>query len=234
MANLSEPYLCRSCGKQDVWLNFEGYENVCHSCGDVHSAEFSMASNEFFKDHYTFKFNNFYQAKFHFNERMSQWCNQEPHIPDSHMRKILGACERYQEVGSPIESKRDIQRILRSLGKYFSKKYLEKWLTIMSRHHKTSLYPLPDSNLVDSLQKMFCAILPPWYKTKPPERKHLPNYNYIIRQLLYINGEHIENTYKICFPLLQSKKKIQVLDKTWQPICEYNTWPFRPLYEWVD
>jgi hypothetical protein len=227
---MSEPYKCGSCGKHDVWLNFEGYENVCHSCGDVHSTEFSVASNEYFKDHYTFKYNNFYQAKFHFNERMSQWCNQEPHIPDSHLRKILGACTEYESRGTKLESKRDIQRILRSIGKYYSKKYLEKWLTILQIYHRKSFYPVPENTLVESLQYMFSSIMSPWFKTKPHERKHLPNYNYIIRQFLYIIDPALEKTYTLCFPLLQSKKKLQSLDKVWKPLCEYNEWEYRPLY----
>ena len=234
--NLNEPYLCRSCNKQDVWLNNEGYENVCHSCGDVHSTEFGMAPVEFFKDTYCWNYCNFYQAKFHFNERMSQWCGQEPDIPDDDLRTIFAACERHVQTsnrnrngGQRLRTKADIQRVLRSLGKKYSKKYLEKWLTIMRRFNGHTLYQTPSSELVGNLQRRFSSIMEPWYKTKPKNRKHLPNYNYIIRQLLYLEDPGYEEIYGFCFPLLNSKRKLSALDELWEPICKFNKWTFRPI-----
>lgn len=234
--NLNEPYLCRSCNKQDVWLNFEGYENVCHSCGDVHSVEFGVDTTEFFKESYCWNYCNFYQAKFHFNERMSQWCGEEPHIPDADLRTIFAACGKYirskdgdRDAEFKLRTKSDIQRILRTLGKKFSKKYLEKWLTIIRKYNREMPYPHPSSELVRTLQGLFNSIMEPWYKTKPPNRKHLPNYNYIIRQLLYIIDPKYEEIYGFCFPLLNSKRKLHALDILWEPICDFNEWEFRPL-----
>lgn len=229
-----EPTLCKHCQKIDVWLNFEGYEYVCYSCGSVHSVAIGNSSHEFFKDHYNWSVGNHYQAKFHFNERMSQWRSEEPLIPDPDIKAILESCKNYELQGRIVEGKRDIQRVLRSLGKKYSKKYLEKWLTILKCFKKQVFYEKPDNWLIDCLRSNFNRILGPFENTKPKNRKHLPNYNYIIRQLLYIIDPAYEIKYKFCFPLLQSKKKLLVLDKIWQPVCAYNGWDYRCMSELID
>lgn len=221
--------LCTFCSKYDVSLNFEGYEYVCHSCGSVHAVAIGSSAHEYFKDNYNWTMGSYYQAKFHFNERMSQWCCSEPLIPDNDVEIIMDACAKYEKSGNKVDSKRDIQRILRSIGRQFSKKYLEKWLSILRKYNKKNYFPIPSNRLVDCLRSNFNHVLGPFENTKPKTRKHLPNYNYIIRQLLYIVDPEYEKTYKFCFPLLQSKKKIEALDQLWLPICNHNNWPYQAM-----
>lgn len=220
---------CKYCSKFDVYLNFEGYEYVCHSCGSVHAVAIGCSAHEYFKDNYNWSMGNFYQAKFHFNERMSQWCCNEPLIPDPDVKIIMDACAKYEKDGKSVDSKRDIQRILRSLGRKFSKKYLEKWLSILRKYNKKIYFPCPSNRLVDCLRSNFNCVLGPFENSKPKNRKHLPNYNYIIRQLLYIIDPELDTIYSFCFPLLQSKKKVENLDELWLPVCQYNGWEYRQM-----
>lgn len=220
---------CIDCDTYDLIYDYNCAEYICTHCGVVvhertHDEDIKVNA---------YQYNiiqTCYQPKFHINERLSQWRQEEPDIDDDDWNKINAAAREYQAKGNRIAEKSDIQRILRTLGPKFSRKYLEKWLTIITRITRKQFYPIPSLDLAHVVQMNFLCCLNPFYANCPKGRNHLPNYNYIILQILYILNPKYEEDYKFCFPLLRSPKKIKRLDEMWKPICEHNRWQYRPMY----
>lgn len=58
-------------------------------------------------------------------------------------------------------------------------------------------------------------------------RHNFPNFNYIMVQLMVLEG--IAERYMVWLPQLKTKSKIEDLNHLWSKICKQNRWPFFKL-----
>lgn len=119
-----------------------------------------------------------YSHAYHANERDKQWQMCEPKIPKQHMAQIYEAAARlYPEdhlyhpgahgnLGASDKApyqgwgQAEVRAILRSIGKEFVKRYLEKWRTIL---FKITRQPreIPSDDLVNAMHRDFVLLSVP-------------------------------------------------------------------------
>jgi len=132
---------------------------------------------------------------------------------------------RLKDSGTLI-SKGSISLVLRTLGKRFSSKYLEKWLQINYRltGHKA---PFLNTEEEEALKKGFRATVAGYFYAVPDsiKRKHLPFYDYIIMRLLEFIGRTELYVY---FRVLKTKSCNAKMNKYWEYICKFNNWQYVP------
>lgn len=152
--------------------------------------------------------------------------------------KICGSItvpERYQE---KFGSKKFLQKPLTSM-----KKFTEKWLTIKNKlggGAPPTLHP----NDVEQMQRDFVALLRPYniyrhnpgcpggpkcHKSPAKCRHNLPNYNYLILQLLRRRGK--AELFRPYLPQLKTDSKIKALDRLCVKMWQYLQWEFQPVYQ---
>lgn len=121
-------------------------------------------------------------------------------------------------------------------------RYTEKWLTIRKKLGGTAPPPM-HPNDVEQLQRDFLGLLRPFnyfrhnqgclgrkcHKSPSKCRHNLPNYNYLILQLLRRRNKH--EIYLPWLPQLKTGSKIRNLDSLCQKIWNYLGWNFTPLYQ---
>jgi hypothetical protein len=129
-------------------------------------------------------------------ERLSQALGREPKIKDSDLAEIKS---QYADSNPPADAKltkRDIQRILRSLNaKHKSKRYttcyLEKWRSI--RAFLTGEEETEEDVGIVRLGYIFKAFSDKWDEMtmeegRFPERRHFPNFNFMFNQIIRLPG----------------------------------------------
>lgn len=182
-----------------------------------------------------------YRPKFYLHERVQQMNTLETRIPWFDWIKIHTAINKQIPYDRLISmSKADIQGVLRSLGRQYTKLYLEKWMQIKKR---CSGLTLPEILPSDYFDKIFlqiertykdgtCADLRRSTKIDKKTgqryvRKHMPCYNYSLLRLVEFMNRASFGRY---FPQLRGNPKRQWHDKLWFRICQTNKWPYIPSY----
>jgi hypothetical protein len=143
--------------------------------------------------------------------------------------------DRYQD---KFGSKKFLQKPLTSM-----KKFTEKWLTIKNKLGG-GVPPTLHPNDVEQLQRDFVALLKPYniyrhnpgcpggkkcHKSPAKCRHNLPNYNYLIFQLLRRRGK--ADIFRPYLPQLKTDSKIKALDRLCVKMWEYLQWEFEPVYQ---
>jgi len=123
------------------------------------------------------------------------------------------------------------------------KRFAEKWITIRRKLGGDAPPPL-HPNDIEAMQRDFVAILRPFnifrhnegcpqgpkcHKSAAKCRHNLPNYNYIIYQLLRRRGKG--GIYLRFLPQLRTSSKIKALDALCSKIWEYLNWDFVPVFQ---
>lgn len=123
------------------------------------------------------------------------------------------------------------------------KRFSEKWLTIKKKLGGDSPPPLHPNDIY-YMQREFITILMPFnifrhntscaggrkcHKSASKCRHNLPNYNYIIFQLLRRRGKG--DLYRSWLPQLRTPAKIKALDKLCEKIWDYLGWDFTPVFQ---
>ena len=230
--DLSLAYLNGSAKHADVGDGDGGDQLVCDHCGwgdlvyDVGSTELVCPECGLVAGYYAFHAGvgtrprtSPYQCIFYLHERIKQLEIGEAAIPDDDFERIRMAVA---EQGGATD-KPSIQRALRSLRGHFSKRYLERWLQIRRRLGGSRPREFVSDERI-RLDHLFRA-----YETtyklyvRPPNRKHLLHYNYVLRQLCRLIGRADLEEY---FPLLKTRDKLVWTEAQWRRVCELNYWTF--------
>lgn len=176
-----------------------------------------------------------YRAKFHFNERISQWLLYDPPIPDNDYKRIYREAEtgKYGPINTFTRSR--IIMILRHLK---LNKHRERWKNILNK--MTGLDPYetysPNSGDIKFLEETFEKLVNVFYKfsdimgksipkkgSEPKRRHNFPSYNYIIRKMLEMRG--IRRFHRE-FPVPRSDKKLHIIDDVMEEMCRDLGLPF--------
>jgi len=193
---------------------------------------------------YDKKFKGSYNRRAHINERLYAHCLREPAVPAEHHciiqeymdHYIRANCGAALAAGGFTPSKRDIQRILRSLDKSkkhpeikWCKKYLERWKSIAEFYvnpdyvfsaEMPTVQPSYNSTELAYVGQLFMAFSNLWDRWQPPsqkfdrsnwrwpDRKHFPNFNYMFRKIHALLGYTHHDPY---FPLpVSSTAKLDI------------------------
>ena len=183
-----------------------------------------------------------YQRKYHFNERIANFTETDPGVPED-INTILEArhLERYITGKAPelcFLWKDDIQSICKELG--FTK-YSERWKRIL-RYITMKRINKPNYEILDYLVHVFQGLQIPWdmHKNQLPSsriktrdgtiitkaRKSISHLNIIMRKILECHPKTI-NKYHMEFPTLKTPKKIILLDNILAKCFEYLWIPYR-------
>lgn len=223
---------CEFCGCNEFDADGAGF-NACTNCGRVHSASGRQFSHSVYDYSRTSQRKKPNTRCNYFNERLSQWQCQEPAIP-SHDRESLvvtyngGLGPYHPEDGAlyypdPVLCKDTVRQIIIDAG-LAPKVYLEKWLTIRIMLGAEP-HPMPDHELVQFMRERFWHLERCWRQNADmhPRRKSLPNYNFIIRQLLLLHSAEAYETHYCWFPV--SVEAERGLMEDWVECCHMTRWP---------
>lgn len=214
---------CPNCSSVNNFAYHDGV-HVCKDCancvdeGDFEYTEISVEKEKSVLYHDEFA--GTYKRIAHLNERLSQGVLMEPEIPQSDMDLIREEFEslgrqyfKKQRFDCNAITKKDIQDTLRSLDNKnktnFTVKYLEKWKSII--FNLTGEFPqIWTETEINKIGSMFLMFSDKWNEWQPPkskynrdnwrfpERKHFPNFNFIIRKCADLQGiEYDPNDWPI-------------------------------------
>lgn len=245
---------CINCGNDDFVDDISRGDTICNICGLVQSVIFSDAKpySELFDDYGNrsypgtlFGFSAVpislpnlrvnvqsapYSEATYLNERIAQWRQIEPAIPQN---DELCICTAYKGDGESVSKDEirallagiDTRRIGRGKQARFIRKYLEKWLSIrfMLTGVKSRGCVAPDW-LVNAVRKRFNSILVPFKKhLKGNGRYSMINLNFVFRRIFDIEGVP---WYSIDFPPLKTESKRRKLVNMWVECCKYTGYPY--------
>lgn len=169
------------CSHTDVELDAQQGCFVCRNCGLV--VDEMVTSNDVSAQGHNHIRMPKYRRLYHFNERLSQLCLNESRVDKLHMEKIAEIAtikiqhripesirerdpDKYRTMVRALIDKSFIQEVLREAGGVaFTKKYLEKWLTIRLEFLGDMPTPLSGTEL-DNCRRLFCAIEEAFTKIK--------------------------------------------------------------------
>ena len=172
-----------------------------------------------------------YKRATYFAERISQWQQTEPEIPEEDQYRIS---YEYYDMRFPPEyilAKDDIRLILRCLNtehqtKRFVDKYLEKWITLRSGLCGEPGYGLNmNAEFADDLKVAFNQIQIPFsiLIKERGNRYSCISYNFIFRRIFDLFGC---SEFGIDFPPLKNPAKRSELVANWIKLTEYLVWPY--------
>lgn len=161
-----------------------------------------------------------------------------PNLTKADVAKICGSINVPDDLQEKFRSQKFKKNPLNNM-----KRFTEKWLTIRRKLGAEAPPPL-HPNDVEALQRDFVAILKPFnifrhnencpggpkcHKSVAKCRHNLPNYNYIMFQLLRRRGK--ADAYRFYLPQLRTGSKIKSLDALCQKIWGWLDWDFRPVFQ---
>lgn len=172
-----------------------------------------------------------YKPKFHCNERISQFCMQDPAVPYAAWQRILAESQNAKYGPSSLFTRATIITMLKNIR---MSKYRERWKSILHKLNPDSPCTFPPPQLIEYLILNFNRVLdafidlkhtmPKSYtkdkltnKLTAKERHNLISYNYIFRKLL----ETVEGTeeWQEEFPVPTSDRILLALDNVMELIC---------------
>ena len=192
-------FTCTKCGECDIDLDYfeQQYTEEVLQSGTIINQQ-NLSTRRSANDNIST-----YHRRAHLMERLSQSLCREPEIPDNDkqaIQEIYDGWKKFdktftQRIGNIQEKlyKRDVQRILRLLNSKehnmkWTTKYLEKWKSISrflyKYEHNTEMTLQITENQIIKIGSKFITFSHLWDRLKQegkfPERKHFPNYNFIL------------------------------------------------------
>ena len=146
-----------------------------------------------------------YRRKHHFNERLSQWLCLTRRVPDSVMTLVR---DSLPSPPPPVITKTVLRSVLRKLN---LAKYIENWIEIHC-HLTGRPYPVIDSEMIEKIRDLFIKIEIAFEKHRPPTRKCILSYNYVLARIFQIYSLHDHLQW---VPPLKSRAKLKYLDSIW-------------------
>jgi hypothetical protein len=107
-----------------------------------------------------------------------------------------------------ILTKTVVRGTLRRLG---LAKYIENWIEIHC-HMVGHPYPVIDSEMIEKIRDLFIKIEIAFEKHRPPTRKCILSYNYVLARIFQIFNLH---HHLMWVPPLKSRVKLKYLDSIW-------------------
>lgn len=172
-----------------------------------------------------------YKEKFHFNERVAQWCIDDPEIPPDSWARIVQVANS-GEFGPPEHFTRStVISITRRAG---LQKYRERWKRILYQLNLDWKPELPDGETLEWLDFMFDQLVRRFriHRAEMPKsvmrgiinpRHNFLSYNYVQRKLLEVRGIR---KFHWEFPVPKSHGKLRILDDVMEKMFEDLDIPF--------
>jgi len=227
-------YVCTVCGECDLDLDFADYNGTWVSevvaSGSVGTEENSgnqkPTSRKMANDGVST-----YHRRAHLMERLSQALCREPQIEDKDLQTIREIYEGWKQFDPNFServrkeeehlSKKDVQRILRFLNAKekntkWTTKYLEKWKSVSRdlynlEHHKDFDLGISENDVI-KIGSKFIRFSNLWDEYKKsncfPERKHFPNYNFILTLIANDLCNIQLNPYEFPLPSLKCQARL--------------------------
>lgn len=170
----------------------------------------------------------------YFKERLSQWSQQEPPIPNAAKRMLIDAYDRLRLGGGPFRlsdelTKPEIRAIVIEAG-LPPKNVVEKWLSVrtllLNHAGLENKCPIPTEAVKAEMVRMFGELLRCWetHDWLKRGRMSLLNFNFMMCQFLLIIGVKEYELYSPWFPPV-TKTKQEKLFEIWCNICRLLDWP---------
>jgi len=200
---------------------------VCVSCGTVvDSGLFRLGiERDSFKEIIprTRARKSAYKPPYYWSERISQLQGHHDPIPlDVFQRIRLAVYRILRGTCSGRVDKHMVQRALARIGDpKIQRRYLERYPWIISQLSKRML-PVLSPGTDRLLRRDFSGVVSAWRnQVRPPGRKHLPYYSYLLLRLLERAGYP---QLAFWLPSLKTKSKIHRTGLWWRDICRHNGW----------
>ena len=175
---------------------------ACADCGVVLDAILTDVFGNTIPLHCV-KPHSLYRRKHHFNERLSQWLCLSRRVPDSVIHLVKQNWDH-----TTVLTKTVVRTTLRRLG---LAKYIENWIEIHC-HVVGRAYPVIDSEMIEKIRDLFIKIEIAFEKHRPPTRKCILSYNYVLARIFQIFNLH---EHLMWVPPLKSRVKLKYLDSIW-------------------
>lgn len=161
-----------------------------------------------------------------------------PELTKADIAKICGSITVPDDLQEKFRSKKFKQNPLKNM-----KRYTEKWLTIRKKLGAERPPPLHPNDVL-ALQTDFVALLKPFniyrhtdqckggpkcHLSSSKCRHNLPNYNYLMLQLLRRRGKAA--IYKKYLPQLRTGGKVKNLDNLCAKMWNWLNWDFTPMFQ---
>lgn len=211
--------VCKNCNSDTSHNEKEGI-TICYTCASVLPCRYSEKPewNAFDTVEYIKPFS--YKRSNHFKEWINQIQGREgTNIPEYVLDSIKSEIKKER-----INDKKKItyEKTKQFLKKLKLNKYYEHIPNII--HSITGTRQLViDTDLENTLTKMFDDIQNPFKKHCPPSRKNFLSYSYTLYKFFQILKL---SEYLIYFPLLKSREKLFEQETIWKNICKELDWDF--------
>lgn len=243
---------CRACGTDDEW-GYRNGERACRNCGviDPGYREYSylpiwddMPAGRGPSDNGVRVPGDWisggtrgrYKEKFHYNERIAQWCLVDPPIPKGDWERIRNEAKTGNYGDTATFTRASVIHILAKLG---LQKYRERWKSILSTFNPSLTREPPNGIILEWCEEMFPLLVHAFQKFKGDMPKSLHrgkdgrttsrarhnflSYNYTQRKLLESWGLY---EYHYEFPVPRSHGKLHALDDVMENMCDEVGIPF--------
>lgn len=215
-------FKCRNCGDDDPFLVFfdeHQWKYVSRCCGLVTDDDPVPPSDPRVAVAVGHVARSTYERGTHVAERLRMDCYGEPAISTDHLDLIREGVRSWRaKSGSDVRTKADVQQVLRLMnsepmygGRFWTKKYLEKWKTILNDVCGVYYEPL-SAEQREIVLAVFVALSQKWQQLQREDhaiqhnRKHFPNFNVTIRRIMDM---YEIPYYASCWPIPSKKCVIQ-------------------------
>lgn len=212
--------VCPSC---DVPLVYRSLEStmLCTECGYTMNFFDYQAQHLTYDQEMNLDSSGTYSYKriSHFNEFISLLQAKETsRIPDEIIERIRSELRKERADFSTLQ-KAKVRDVLRKLR---LSKYYDNVPQILRELTNRAPPEIPDE-LEARLRDMFTAILEPFERHCPSERKNFLSYSYVLYKICELLGEH---ELMGEFTLLKNREKLYSHDQIWKAICVDLGWEF--------
>lgn len=213
-------FVCKSCGKEELKMDYKSSQYVCLSCG---VCEYYLGDELTYKEEQESSekiVNNSYKRDNHLNEWILQFQGRETtNIPNEVIDQLRAEFKKQKIKNVNEICQKKVKSLLRKLR--------------LSKYYEHSAYitnilngfnpPQMSQELEDKLRHMFREIQEPFDKHCPSTRSNFLSYSYVLYKFCELLGE---DEYLPYFPLLKSKEKLRQQDVIWKAICGEVLWEY--------
>ncbi|KAG5183034.1 poxvirus late transcription factor VLTF3 like-domain-containing protein [Tribonema minus] len=216
---VADPHICEPCNCAKS-IDLRQATALCPRCGECECYNVIDTS---YREGTSLHTPYLYKRSNHFKDHLKRFSAREStEIEDGVLEAIRG------ELGKRIYGDSDdmtavapeeIRAILKSLNMSHLYNHTMRIWSLVTGRRPPTLTETQERELVT----MFHMVQEPWLRNRPPSRKNMLSYSYIIHKLAQMLGyDDISRHFK----LLKSRDKIAFQDDMWKLVCKDLGWPF--------
>lgn len=216
-ARIERADMCPRCADSRMLLVVNKAVLACPQCG-LASTYLDATSSSISYDDSVEMVTFSYKRGNHFQDWLTNVQGKEAHeVPQEVIDAVM--MELYRQRVTDVEAI-TTQRVREILKTMRLRKCYEHCAQIVSRITGRPPPRLPPE-AAELCRLMFTAVIGPFQKHCPPERKNMLSYSFVLSKFLYILGyDDLCNT----LTMLKGKDKIAKMDVVWRKICEDLDW----------